>query len=149
MAQDIDSKLVRKLAKLLEETGLGELEYATDNWRIRVAMPSKTVNSVLSPKTAISASQQIITEASDSAQNLEQPGALRSPMVGTAYLSPDPSSPPFVSVGSTVSKGDTVMIIEAMKVMNSIAAHCTGTVKEILVTSSQPIEFGQILMVIE
>ena len=143
MAQDVDSELVHKLAKLLEETGLGEIEYATDTWRIRVARP-------VAPITALTA--QAFTAATPAVAEAEpvvdHAGALKSPMVGTAYLAPDPQSQPFVSVGSNVVEGDTVMIIEAMKVMNTIAAHRSGVIKEIMVASGQPTEFGQVLMVI-
>ncbi|MBM86526.1 MAG: acetyl-CoA carboxylase, biotin carboxyl carrier protein [Rhodospirillaceae bacterium] len=145
MAHDVDSKLVRKLAKLLEETGLGELEYATDDWRIRVARP---MPSVLGAATTPALTTTIMTPAANHPA-ADLPGSLVSPMVGIAYLAPDPKSPPFVSIGSTVSEGETVMIIEAMKVMNTIPAHRSGTVAEILIESGQPVEFGQALLVIE
>ncbi|MDA0340140.1 MAG: acetyl-CoA carboxylase, biotin carboxyl carrier protein [Proteobacteria bacterium] len=144
MAQDVDSELVHKLAKLLEETGLGEIEYATDTWRIRVARPTAPVTTLAAPP--FTAAAPVVAEA---APAIDHAGALKSPMVGTAYLAPDPQSSPFVSVGSSVVEGDTVMIIEAMKVMNTIPAHRSGMIKEILVTSGQPAEFGQVLMVIE
>lgn len=145
MAHDIDSKLVRKLARLLEETGLGELEYATDDWRVRVARPvTPALTQQVVPQPA--AAPVIVAEARPIA---DHPGALKSPMVGTAYLTPDPNSPAFVSIGSTVAEGDTVLIIEAMKVMNSIPAHRSGTVKEILISANEPVEYGQVLMVIE
>ncbi|WP_339849705.1 acetyl-CoA carboxylase biotin carboxyl carrier protein [uncultured Nisaea sp.] len=144
MSHDIDSKLVRKLAALLEETGLGELEYATDDWRIRVARPA--VQQVASVAAApVSAP---IAPSADAAP-ADIAGAVNSPMVGTAYLGPDPDSAPFVSVGTRVTEGQTLMIIEAMKVMNPIPAPRAGTVKDILVQNGQPIEFGQPLIVIE
>ena len=147
MAQDVDSDLIRKLASLLEETGLGEIEYATDDWKIRIARPPlTTVASVITPAATATAISQPSVEARPAADN---PAALKSPMVGTAYLTPDPQSSAFVSVGSLVGEGDTVMIIEAMKVMNAIQAHRSGTVTEILINGGQPIEFGQVLMVIE
>jgi acetyl-CoA carboxylase biotin carboxyl carrier protein len=144
LSHDIDSKLVRKLAALLEETGLGELEYATDDWRIRVARPA--VQQVASVAAApVSAP---IAPSADAAP-ADIAGAVNSPMVGTAYLCPDPDSAPFVSVGTRVTEGQTLMIIEAMKVMNPIPAPRAGTVKDILVQNGQPIEFGQPLIVIE
>jgi|TARA_R110002126_G_scaffold222550_4_gene367679 acetyl-CoA carboxylase biotin carboxyl carrier protein len=144
LSHDIDSKLVRKLAALLEETGLGELEYATDDWRIRVARPA--VQQVASVAAApVSAP---IAPSADAAP-ADIAGAVNSPMVGTAYLGPDPDSAPFVSVGTRVTEGQTLMIIEAMKVMNPIPAPRAGTVKDILVQNGQPIEFGQPLIVIE
>lgn len=144
MSHDIDSKLVRKLAALLEETGLGELEYATDDWRIRVARPA--VQQVASVAAApVSAPIALSADAAPA----DIAGAVNSPMVGTAYLGPDPDSAPFVSVGTRVTEGQTLMIIEAMKVMNPIPAPRAGTVKDILVQNGQPIEFGQPLIVIE
>jgi acetyl-CoA carboxylase biotin carboxyl carrier protein len=143
VAQDVDSELVHKLAKLLEETGLGEIEYATDTWRIRVARPAPAIAALAAP--AFTAAAPAVAEAGPAVDHVD---ALKSPMVGTAYLAPDPQSSPFVSVGSSVVEGDTVMIIEAMKVMNTIAAHRSGIIKEIMVTSGQPTEFGQVLMVI-
>jgi len=144
LSHDIDSKLVRKLAALLEETGLGELEYATDDWRIRVARPAvqQVANVAAAPVSAP------IAPSADAAP-ADIAGAVNSPMVGTAYLGPDPDSAPFVSVGTRVTEGQTLMIIEAMKVMNPIPAPRAGTVKDILVQNGQPIEFGQPLIVIE
>ena len=147
MAQDVDSELIRKLASLLEETGLGEIEYATNDWKIRIARPAPAMAAapVITPAAA-PAPAQPLAEARPAA---DSPAALKSPMVGTAYLTPDPQSPAFVSIGTRVAEGDTVMIIEAMKVMNAIPAHRSGTVVEILIAGGQPIEFGQVLMVIE
>lgn len=147
MSHDIDSKLVKKLAKLLDETGLGELEYATDDWRIRVARPAVAAQAVAAP--AIAPAAPAAPAAETAPAGADHPGAVKSPMVGTAYLGPDPDSAPFVSVGATVTKGQTLMIVEAMKVMNPIPAPKGGTVKEILVQNAQPVEFGEPLIVIE
>lgn len=147
MSHDIDSKLVKKLAKLLEETGLGELEYATDDWRIRVARPTAPA-----PAATVAAAPAPVASSAPAAQPAPaaaHANAVKSPMVGTAYLGPDPDSPPFVSVGSKVSEGQTLMIVEAMKVMNPIPAPRAGTVKEILIQNGQPVEFGEPLIVIE
>ncbi len=151
MAQDIDSELIRKLAGLLEETGLGEIEYARGDLKVRVSRPVAASAPALMPSMAAPAASAAAAAQSGNAPApaADGPGILKSPMVGTAYLTPDPHSPAFVSVGSQVSEGATVMIIEAMKVMNAIPAHRSGTVKEILVTGGQPIEYGQALMVIE
>tara|TARA_E500000318_G_scaffold35258_2_gene34478 strand:+ start:8540 stop:8974 length:435 start_codon:yes stop_codon:yes gene_type:complete len=144
LSHDIDSKLVRKLAALLEETGLGELEYAKDDWRIRVARPAvQQATSVVAPPAPVAIAPVADTAPADLA------GAVNSPMVGTAYLGPDPDSAPYVSVGARVTEGQTLMIIEAMKVMNPIPAPRAGTVKDILIQNGQPIEFGQPLIVIE
>lgn len=147
MSHDIDSKLVKKLAKLLDETGLGELEYATDDWRIRVARPAAAPQvAAISPAAAPVAAAPAENPAAAPADHAN---AVKSPMVGTAYLGPDPDAPPFVSVGSKVSEGQTLMIVEAMKVMNPIPAPRAGTVKEILIQNAQPVEFGEPLIIIE
>ncbi|MBO6561893.1 MAG: acetyl-CoA carboxylase biotin carboxyl carrier protein [Nisaea sp.] len=147
MSHDIDSKLVKKLAKLLEETGLGELEYATDDWRIRVARPA--TQAVAATVAAAPAPVAAAAPAAQPAPAAVNANAVKSPMVGTAYLGPDPDSAPFVSVGSKVSEGQTLMIVEAMKVMNPIPAPRAGTVKEVLIQNGQPVEFGEPLIVIE
>ena len=147
MTQDIDAKLVRKLAKLLEETGLGELEYSIDNWKIRVVKPTIGISDL--QKTTISPTKDSVMDNDGMIKASDSTNVLKSPMVGTAYLTPDPSSSPFVDLGSNVKEGDTVMIIEAMKVMNPIPAHRTGVVRKILIKANDPLEFGQSLMVIE
>jgi acetyl-CoA carboxylase biotin carboxyl carrier protein len=147
VTQDIDAKLVRKLAKLLEETGLGELEYSIDNWKIRVVKPTIVISD--QQKTMLIPTKNSVVDNDDTIKESDSACVLKSPMVGTAYLTPDPSSPPFVDLGSNVKEGDTVMIIEAMKVMNPISAHRTGVVREIFINTNDPLEFGQSLMVIE
>lgn len=150
MSHDVDSDLVRKLANLLDETGLGELEYATDDWRIRVARPAETIiagaPAMAAPAPAAVASADAAPAVTDLSKH---PGAVTSPMVGTAYLAPDPDSPDFVSVGGSVTQGQTLMIVEAMKVMNPITAQKSGTVTRIEIQDEQPVEFGQVLMIIE
>ena len=147
MPKDIDAELVRKLAGLLDETGLGEIEYSIDNWKIRVV--KHTSISIPASQNVAGVSENRPTNNKIEPQSTEGPEVLKSPMVGTAYLTPDPDSPPFVIVGSDVNEGETVLIIEAMKVMNPIPAHKSGKVKEILVQGSDPLEFGQPIMVIE
>lgn len=149
MAQDVDSDLIRELAGLLEETGLGEIEIARGDWKIRIARPVTQMASVAPQAAPTPASQPAPAQTVEPTPTADGPGTLKSPMVGTAYLTPDPQSPAFVTVGGRVNEGDTVMIIEAMKVMNAIPAHRSGIVREILVSGGQPIEFGQALMVIE
>ena len=149
MSQEVDSDLVRRLAALLEETGLGELEYATNDWKIRVARPKTSPlleTNINTPATNTHTPTPNQEELSPEHQNDQ---ILKSPMVGTAYLTPDPSSPPFVKVGDKVEQGDTVMIIEAMKVMNPILAHGSGVVTDVLVKASEPVEFNQGLLIIE
>ena len=147
MPKDIDAELVRKLSGLLDETGLGEIEYSIDNWKIRVV--KHTSISIPASQNIAGGSENRPTNNTNEPQSTEGPEVLKSPMVGTAYLTPDPDSPPFVIVGSDVNEGETVLIIEAMKVMNPIPAHKSGKVKEILVQGSDPLEFGQPIMVIE
>ena len=147
MPKDIDAELVRKLAGLLDETGLSEIEYSIDNWKIRVV--KHTSISIPASQNVAGVSENRPTNNKSEPQSTEGPEVLKSPMVGTAYLTPDPDSPPFVIVGSDVNEGETVLIIEAMKVMNPIPAHKSGKVKEILVQGSDPLEFGQPIMVIE
>lgn len=151
MAQDVDSDLIRELAGLLEETGLGEIEIAKGDWKLRIARPVAQMAGVAAQAVPapIAQAAPAAPQPAESAPAADGPGTLKSPMVGTAYLTPDPQSPAFVTVGGRVNEGDTVMIIEAMKVMNAIPAHRSGVVKEILVSGGQPIEFGQALMVIE
>lgn len=143
---DVDSELVRKLARLLKETGLTEIEFESDEKRIRVnagapivaAAPPMPVN----PGPAGAGTEPALPEGNAA-------GTVTSPMVGTAYLSPEPSAAPFVKVGDRVAKGQTILVIEAMKVMNPIAAPESGIVQQVLASDGQPVEFGEPLMVIQ
>jgi acetyl-CoA carboxylase biotin carboxyl carrier protein len=140
---DIDDDLIKKLAALLNETGLGEIEYGEGEKRVRVARggpgaPAVTTVHVAPVPTAAAAPTADINA-----------NAVKSPMVGTVYLAPQPGAKQFAPAGSKVKPGDTLMIIEAMKVMNPIKATKAGTVAEILVQDAQPVEFGQPLVVIE
>jgi acetyl-CoA carboxylase biotin carboxyl carrier protein len=142
----IDGDLVRALAQLLHETGLTEIEYAAGDHRIRVARtaPGAAAVTVAVPgPVAAAAHPEPISALADS------PGAVKAPMVGTAYLAPEPGAPPFVTVGGTVRQGDVVLIIEAMKVMNQIHAPTGGRVAQLLIADGTPVEYGQLLMVIE
>lgn len=146
----VDTDLVRELAAMLNDTGLSEIEVEDGERKIRV---SRAMTAVAAPMVAAPAMPT--AAAPTPAANAEAPSApavsanaLKSPMVGTAYLTPEPDAPAFVSVGQQVKAGDTVMIIEAMKVMNPIVAPNSGTVTEIYVESGQPVEFDQPLMVI-
>jgi len=140
---DVDDALVRKLAKLLQETGLTEIEYENSGQRIRV-------NSSVSAGSLVAAAPAAAPVAAAAPAKSDAPaaGTLNSPMVGTAYLSPEPGAANFVKVGDRVSKGQTVLIIEAMKVMNPIQAPAAGTVNAIHVQDGQPVEFGEPLLVI-
>ena len=147
MSTDFNDDLVRRMAALLEETGLGELEYETKDLKIRVARPPVHV-SAMAPAMAAPApaSAPAATAAKEPAESGEP---VPSPMVGTAYLAAEPGSAPFVQPGSKVAKGATLLIVEAMKVMNPITAPRAGTVKSVLVDNGQPVEYGQTLVVLE
>jgi acetyl-CoA carboxylase biotin carboxyl carrier protein len=142
---DIDEALIRKLAKLLKETGLTEIEFETDDARIRVNAGASGPAIAAAPAIAAPAA---IAAAAAAPADAPAAGSISSPMVGTAYLSPEPNAAAFVKVGDRVAKGQTILIIEAMKVMNPIPAPHAGTVTQILVQDGQPVEFGEPLMVV-
>lgn len=142
----IDEGLIRKLADLLTETGLTEIEIEHDDLRVRVARGAGPVSQ---PAAAAPPAQKPAGVAASEPLDTTHPGTVVSPMVGTAYRAPEPGAPPFVEVGGTVTEGQTVMIIEAMKTMNHIPAPRTGTVKAVLVEDGQPVEFGEPLVVID
>ena len=143
---DIDEALIRKLAKLLKETGLTEIEFETDDARIRVNAGAS--GPVIAAAPAVAAPAAVAAATAAPAAEGPAAGSVSSPMVGTAYLSPEPNAAAFVKVGDRVAKGQTILIIEAMKVMNPIPAPHAGTVTQILVQDGQPVEFGEPLMVI-
>ena len=145
---EMDTEFIRKLAKLLDETNLGEIEMAEGDRRIRVARP-KIVSAPAPVAAPVAASQMPATSAAPAADVAKHPGAVKSPMVGTAYLSPEPGKPLFVNIGDKVTAGQTLLIIEAMKTFNPIKAPKAGTVAQVLIDNAQPVEFGQPLMVVE
>ena len=147
-AMQVDLKLVRALAELLNETGLSEIEVEDSDRKIKVARHLQAAATVQMATPAAVASAPAAAPVAASAP-ADHPGAIKSPMVGTAYLSASPEAAAFVSVGASVSEGDTLIIIEAMKVMNPIIAPRAGKVTAILVANGQPIEFDQSLVVIE
>jgi acetyl-CoA carboxylase biotin carboxyl carrier protein len=146
-----DSALIRELALLLDETNLTEIEVERAGLRVRVARNisiAASVPTMVAP--AASASVAAATAASSAAADLaKHPGVVPSPMVGTAYWAPEPGAKPFVEIGSKVSVGQTLLIIEAMKTMNQIPSTRAGTVTQILVEDGQPVEFGEPLVIIE
>ncbi len=143
----VDTDLVRELAAMLDETGLSEIEVEDGNRKIRVSRAMTVAAApVAAPATAMPSNAAPVADAPTT--SAPPANALKSPMVGTAYLTPDPEAAPFVTIGQQVNAGDTVLIIEAMKVMNPIVATSSGTVKEIYVESGQPVEYDQPLMVI-
>ncbi len=149
----IDESAIRKLAQLLDETGLTEIEVEDGDQSVRVSRGGSVVSFGAGaapvrmdsdPTTPHPANTQ-----APSTNAASHPGAITSPMVGTAYTAPEPGAPAFVSKGSSVKAGDTLLIIEAMKVMNPIKAPKSGTVTQVLVDNGQPVEFGDVLVVIE
>ena len=137
-----DAELIRTLAALLTETGLTEIEYAIGDRRIRIARTPAAAPSAAVPAAAPSPPLPASTPR-------DNPGDVTAPMVGTAYLAPQPGDPPFVRLGDSVIEGQPLLIIEAMKVMNQIRAHRSGRIAQILVADAQPVEYGAILMTIE
>jgi acetyl-CoA carboxylase biotin carboxyl carrier protein len=144
-ADPIDHDAVRALALILTETGLTEIEVETKEGRIRIARAAPQVLASVPPPPAAAAPEAVAPPVDDA----RHPGAVLSPMVGIAYLSPEPSAPPFVTAGQVVSAGQTLLLIEAMKTFNQIKAPKSGTVSRILVISGSPVEYGQPLMIIE
>lgn len=152
----IDHDLIRKLAELLSETDLNEIEIEQDKRRLRLSRNAAPVQAVVqaapqmaAPVAAAPAPNAPAESAAPAAAAPATEGALTSPMVGTAYLSPEPGAAAFVKVGDSVKAGQTVLIIEAMKTMNQIPADKDGKVSAILIEDAQPVEFGEALIVIE
>jgi acetyl-CoA carboxylase biotin carboxyl carrier protein len=140
---EVDADLVRQLAELLEETGLSEIELGDGDHRVRVARgaAANTVHATPAPA-------EILAVAAPSTSDAAPAGAVASPMVGTVFSAPEPGAPDFVSVGARVEEGDTLLIIEAMKVMNPIRAPRGGTISRIMVENGSPVEFGETLLVL-
>ncbi len=139
-------QLIRELADLLDETGLTEIEVEDEELRVRVVRSGAAAASA--PASASPASAEVST-AEPAGEAPAHPGTVASPMVGTVYLAPEPGAEAFVKAGTKVEEGQTLMIIEAMKVMNPIPAPRGGTVKEVLVSDGQPVEFDEPLLIIE
>ena len=150
---EMDTEFVRKLAEILEETHLGEIELADGERRIRVARPTVTVAAAAAPvamAAPLAAAAAAASPATAGGGDLaKHPGAVKSPMVGTAYLAPEPGKPNFIAVGDKVTAGQTLLIIEAMKTFNPIKAPKAGAVTQILVENAQPVEFGEPLVIVE
>jgi acetyl-CoA carboxylase biotin carboxyl carrier protein len=149
-AMQVDAALVRQLAELLDETKLTEIEVQDGERRIKVARKAASVAASAPAAAAPAAAPVAVAAAAPAAAPVaDTANALKSPMVGTVYLFPEPGAKPFVNVGDTVKEGQTLVIIEAMKVMNPIAATKGGTVTRICVDNGQPVEFDQPLVVID
>ena len=142
-----DSALIRELALLLDETSLTEIEIERSGLRVRVAR-NITVSAAM-PANFQPMAAAVSAAPAAGADLAKHPGVVPSPMVGTAYWAPEPGAKPFIDVGSKVSAGQTLLIIEAMKTMNQIPSPRAGTVTQILVEDGQPVEFGEPLVIIE
>lgn len=150
-----DLELIRELAALLDETGLTEIEIGEGEHRVRVAR-SPAPQAAVAPVPSVSAAPQPLAPsapvdepAAAAVFDSAHPGAVNSPMVGVVYLGPEPGAPQFVSVGDTVSEGQTLFIVEAMKTMNPIRAPRGGTITRILVENAVPVEYGEVLLILE
>jgi acetyl-CoA carboxylase biotin carboxyl carrier protein len=152
-----DPDLIRSLAKLLDETGLTEIECSAGDQRIRVARNATATAAVTSPQPIAAATPAPLAPSASTANGAGHPGAnghdhpgtLKAPLVGIAYLAAEPGQPPYVKIGDTVAEGQTLMIIEAMKVMNQIRAPRAGRVSQVFVSDADPVEYGMALMLIE
>jgi acetyl-CoA carboxylase biotin carboxyl carrier protein len=146
----VDADAIRVLAEILLDTGLTEIEIAEGDSRIRVVRaPAVVQAAVAAPVVAAAPSPAAATPAADDADFTKHPGAVKSPMVGVAYLAPEPGAPNFVGVGQTVAAGQTLLLIEAMKTFNQIKAPRAGTLTRVLISAGVPVEYGEVLMVIE
>jgi acetyl-CoA carboxylase biotin carboxyl carrier protein len=143
-----DSALIRELALLLDETSLTEIEIERAGLRVRVAR-NITVSAAMPASFQPVAAAAAVAAPAAGADLAKHPGVVPSPMVGTAYWAPEPGAKPFIDVGTKVSAGQTLLIIEAMKTMNQIPSPRAGTVTQILVEDGQPVEFGEPLVIIE
>lgn len=148
-----EQQMIRELAALLDETGLSEIEIEKSGLKIRVARTltiSATAPQPAAPALAAPAAATPPPAAAEAGFDPgNHPGCVKSPMVGTAYRAPEPGAAPFIEIGSRVAQGQTLLIIEAMKTMNHIPAHRSGTVTHIFVENGQPVEFGEPLVIIE
>ncbi|MFT8712507.1 acetyl-CoA carboxylase biotin carboxyl carrier protein [Komagataeibacter rhaeticus] len=147
----VDADAIRALAEILTDTGLTEIEIAEKDNRIRVVRAASPVSHAVPAPAPVAAAPvaQPVAPAAPVADLSKHPGAVTSPMVGVAYLAPDPSSPPFVTEGQQVAAGQTLLLIEAMKTFNQIKAPRAGTLSKVLIESGEPVEFGEALVIIE
>ena len=139
----IDKKLIKELVDNLKEFGLTELEYQEGQTKIKVSRASKAIEQ--SKSSAVVSPNKAVLNTSDTTDGIR----VKSPIIGTAYLAPEPGAKKFVSVGDKVKKGQTIMIVEAMKTMNHVPSTSDGEVKKVLVEDGQPVEFGQTLVLLK
>lgn len=145
----IDKTMIRDLAALMDETGLTEIEIEQNAMRLRVARQPAPMAAYAPMPAPAAAPVAAAASAAPAKAGAEHPGTVKSPMVGTAYRSPEPGAQPFVEIGAKVQSGQTVLIVEAMKTMNHIPAPKPGTVVQIMVQDGQPVEYGEPLFIIE
>ena len=141
----INKKIIKELSDYLEEFNLTELEYTEKDTKIKVSKNNISVNNqnISSPKTGVNSSNI------NSSEKIKTGIEIKSPIIGTAYHAPEPGAKKFVEVGKKIKKGDTIMIVEAMKTMNHVPSTADGVVKEICVEDGQPVEFGQNLLILD
>lgn len=144
----VDPGTIRALAAVLNETGLTEIEISDKDSRIRVVRAAGVATAVV-PVAAAPAAVAVAPPPAAEQDLSAHPGAITSPMVGVAYLSPEPGAAPYVSIGSQVSAGQTLLLIEAMKTFNQIKAPKAGTVTRIIAQSGTPVEYGEVMMIVE
>tara|TARA_B100001248_G_scaffold140888_1_gene105780 strand:+ start:403 stop:837 length:435 start_codon:yes stop_codon:yes gene_type:complete len=142
----IDKKIIKELSDYLKEFSLTEIEITEKDTKIKV---SKNNISVSNQPQVISSPTSTISSISSKAQNINSGTEITSPIIGTAYHAPEPGAKKFVEVGKKIKKGDTIMIVEAMKTMNHVPSTADGVVKEVCVEDGQPVEFGQTIIVLE
>lgn len=152
----IDTKLIRDLAEILNDTNLSDIEIEREEIRIRVSrsvepqlIQATSIPPIMANAPAVSAPSAPAAAVPDAAADVDQKNIITSPMVGTAYLAPAPGAEPFVKIGQQVKEGQPLLIVEAMKTMNQLPSPRAGTVKAILVSDAQPVEFGEPLIIVE
>lgn len=146
---EIDEELVKNLTRLLEENNLTEIEYGRDGWHIRVGRGGGVTVSESRRVSLDADTSPGAAPGPDASSAADNPNAVTSPMVGVVFTSSDPETPPFVKVGDSVTEGQTLLLIEAMKVFNPITAPRAGKITQILITNGAPVEFGEPLLVLE
>ena len=149
MAKLPSNKTIKDLAELLSDTGLTEIEIETGDMRIKVARHGTAVSAVVPAPAPVAPAPEAAAAPAPAPAPTDHPGGVKSPMVGTAYLAPEPGAANFVKVGDTVNEGQTILIVEAMKTMNPIGAPKSGKVTQIFISNEQPVEFDEVLMIIE
>jgi len=142
----IDKKIIKELSDYLDEFNLTELEYTEKDTKIKVSKNNVSINN---HSKTVATDSVASSNTSKISNNIKSGIEIKSPIIGTAYHAPEPGAKKFVEIGKKIKKGDTIMIVEAMKTMNHVPSTSEGVVKEILVEDGQPVEFGQVLIILE